>query len=233
MTDKMRLMHKVWYSDLTATQKAILTYLISKADGKGVAWPTVATLCQVAGIKHEKNFKGVAHYLDGLVTVTKVGRQNYYLLNTPALEGLSEAEVILKETPSRTDTPAVEGLNTPAPADNTPATEGSNTPAVEGTERTVDRTRERTEERTTPAAPVEDQEEEVRVMSSSDAGTLSCVEDAEPSLGSETPAAPVGESLDSLTLDSFEKEIVRRLRMDRKSDEYIYKMVMSERTDSW
>jgi hypothetical protein len=122
----------------------------------------------VAGIKHEKNFKGVAHYLGDLVTVTKVGRQNYYLINTPAVEGLSQSAVTLKETPSRAVTPAVEGVNTPAPADDTPALEGVNTPAVEGTNRTVDRTKERTLERTDlPAAPVATQRDNQREEPSS------------------------------------------------------------------
>jgi hypothetical protein len=164
MTDKMRLMHKVWYSDLNATQKALLTYLISKADAKGVAWPTVATLCKVAGIKHEKNFK-VDKHLEGFVTVqkrrTKDGIQNEYLLSTPAIEGLPEAEVVLKNTERRGTTPSSAGVTTPSTAVTTPSDAGVTTPSTEGTERTVDRTRERTEERTTtPAAPVANQEEE-------------------------------------------------------------------------
>lgn len=101
--------------------------LITRADDEWKCWPSVERLCKVRGIKHEKNFKGADYYLPGLVTKIKKGRKNVYYINTPALEGLSEATVSIKHTAPKTDTPALEGVNTPAVADNTPAVEGANT----------------------------------------------------------------------------------------------------------
>ena len=146
--NKFDLMNKVWTSNLTSTQKNLLCYLISKSDTQEWrSWPTTARLAQVAGVKHEKNFK-LLDYLEGFVTVDKVGRQNHYILNTPAIKGVTEGTVVLKNTASRRNTPAMEGVNTPATADNTPAT-AENTPAGAGTDSTSNTTRESSEETTT------------------------------------------------------------------------------------
>lgn len=130
--NKFDLMNKVWTSNLTSTQKNLLCYLIGKSDTKTwESWPTTARLAQVAGVKYEKNFT-LLDYLDGFVTVKKVGRQNHYVLNIPAVKGVSQGTVILKNTVSR--------RNTPAPADNTPA--------VEGTDSTSNTSRDSTREST-------------------------------------------------------------------------------------
>lgn len=124
--NKFELMNKVMTSDLKKEQKLLLIEVILRMDEGKEAFPGVKRLCQVLGIKHSKNFKGVESYLPpGFITVTKKGRKNFYTLNTPAVEGLSEASVIVKETPNP-NTPAVEGSNTPAVAENTPAVEGAN-----------------------------------------------------------------------------------------------------------
>lgn len=139
--NKFDLMSKVTVGDLTKEQKLLLIELILRADDDGVSWPSVQRLCQVLGITHEKNFKGVEHYLEGYVTKGKRGRKNFYTLNTPAVEGVSVADVTIKHTPPLNDAPAVEGANTPAVADNTPAL-ADNTPAVEGANSSLNNTRD-------------------------------------------------------------------------------------------
>lgn len=136
--NKFDLINKVLMSDLQAEDKCLLIELITRSDDNGKSWPSVQRLCKARGIRYTKNFKGADHYLPGLVTKTKQGRKNVYVINTPAVAGLSEVEVTIKHTPalegvsavntpSRPDnTPAVEGSNTPAVADNTPSTEGAN-----------------------------------------------------------------------------------------------------------
>lgn len=144
--NKFELMNKVTISRLAPGDKVLLIELILRWNTEtGQLNPSVERLCKARGIKHEKNFKGVETYLEGLVTKEKRGRKNYYQLNieaigcleplevtikhTPALEGVSS-----KEVPANTDTPAdegvyypaAEGVNTPAGADNTPAVEGAN-----------------------------------------------------------------------------------------------------------
>jgi hypothetical protein len=121
--NKFDAINKVMVSDLNPEDKCLLVELITRADDQWRCWPSVERLCKARGIKHEKNFKGADHYLPGLVTKVKRGRKNVYTINTPALEGLSEATVTIKHT----NTPALEGVNTPAVADNTPAVEGANT----------------------------------------------------------------------------------------------------------
>jgi hypothetical protein len=79
-------------------------------------------------------------------------------------------------------------------------------------------------EETTPAAPVANQEEEA---SPSPLSTNE-VEIPMDELQEATPP-----TLDSLTLDKDEKEWVRRWKMDRKTDEQIYKLVMEERVNAW
>lgn len=82
------------------------------------------------GIRFEKNFKGAEVYLNGLVTKTKVGRRNHYLINTPAVEGLLQAVITLKHTPAvegaSKSQSAVEGAYAPALEANTPVVEGAN-----------------------------------------------------------------------------------------------------------
>ena len=162
--NKFELLSKVAVSQLAAEDKMLLTELIIRADDKGECFPSVQRLCQVRGIRHEKNFKGVDTYLPGLVTTERRGRKNYYILNTPAIEGLLPLEVDIKHTPAvegvlaEVDTPASEGvleLDTPALEDNTPAVEGVNTPAVadntpaqEGANSTLDNTYESTKDST-------------------------------------------------------------------------------------
>lgn len=125
--NKFDLINKVLMSDLQSEDKCLLIELIVRSDDQWQSRPSVERLCKVRGIKHEKNFKGADHYLPGLVTKVKKGRRNWYIINTPAVAGLSDATVVIKHTPSLADTPALEGVNTPAVADNTPAVEGANT----------------------------------------------------------------------------------------------------------
>lgn len=125
--NKFDLINKVLMSDLKPEDKCLLIELIVRSDDNWESRPSVERLCKVRGIKHEKNFKGADHYLPGLVTKIKKGRRNWYVINTPAVAGLSDASVVIKHTPSLADTPSVEGVNTPAVADNTPAVEGANT----------------------------------------------------------------------------------------------------------
>lgn len=145
-TNKFDLLNTVTISKLAPGDKVLLIELILRWNKEtGQLNPSVERLCKARGIKHEKNFKGVETYLEGLVTKEKRGRKNYYQLNieaiacleplevtikhTPALEGVSS-----KEVPANTDTPAdegvytpaAEGANTPSGADNTPAAEGAN-----------------------------------------------------------------------------------------------------------
>lgn len=111
-----RLIDAVILSNLKPEDKTTLVELISRADERGECYPSVARLCQARGMKHEKNFKGVASYLpEGLVEVDRRGRQNHYRLNFKAILALAPADVVLKNTPSRAD-------NTPAVADDTPST---------------------------------------------------------------------------------------------------------------
>lgn len=125
--NKFDLINKVLMSDLQPEDKCLLIELIVRSDENWKSRPSVERLCKVRGIKHEKNFKGADYYLPGLVTKVKKGRRNWYIINTPAVAGLSEGTVAIKHTPPIINTPALEGVNTPAVADNTPAVEGANT----------------------------------------------------------------------------------------------------------
>lgn len=134
MDNKYELMSKVNVSNLSKEAKLLLNELIIRWNKEtGQCNPGVERLCKVIGMKNEKNFKGVEHYLPGLVTSKKVGRKNFYTLNLEAIAALDEASVSIKHT----NTPAVEGVytpsvegvlspDTPAVADNTPAVEGAN-----------------------------------------------------------------------------------------------------------
>lgn len=144
--NKFDLMNKVTISGLAPGDKVLLIELILRWNTEtGQLNPSVERLCKARGIKHEKNFKGVETYLDGLVTKEKRGRKNYYQLNIEAIACLEELQVTIKHTPAlegasvqkvetQVDTPAdegvyypaAEGVNTPAGADNTPAAEGAN-----------------------------------------------------------------------------------------------------------
>lgn len=123
--NKFDVINKVLTSDLGAEDKCLLIELVMRSDDEWTSWPSVKTLCKARGMRNTKHFKGVDHYLPGLFTIKKKGRKNFYTLNTPAVEGLSEAQVNVKETPT-TYNPAVEGSNSPAVADNSPAVPGAN-----------------------------------------------------------------------------------------------------------
>lgn len=100
--NKLKMLDKVSLSALKTRDKAILTELILRADDEGHSWPSVARLSKAAGIKNEKNFKGVAHYLPGLVRIEREqGQQNHYYLNGEAIMALPELEVEVKDTPAR------------------------------------------------------------------------------------------------------------------------------------
>lgn len=118
--NKFDLMNVALVSALGAEDKALLIELILRSDENWESFPSVERLCKVRGIKHEKNFKGADYYLPNLVRVVKMGRKNHYFLNVDAILALDSQEVIIKHTP------ALEGVNTPAVADNTPAVEGAN-----------------------------------------------------------------------------------------------------------
>lgn len=148
--NKFELINVVTLSDLKQENKPLLTELIMRSDDEGLSWPSVERLCKARGIKHEKNFKGADVYLPGLVTKVKRGRKNNYVLNVPAILALDRHHVVIKHT----DTPAVEGVNTPAVADNTPAL-ADNTPAAEGANNTENNTENSTEDSTRLATPTE------------------------------------------------------------------------------
>ena len=144
--NKYELINAVLISDLRAEDKTLLIELIMRADENGYCWPSVERLCMVRGIKYEKNFKGADKYLPGLVSVGKAGRKNTYTLNVPAIKALGTTKVTLKHTP------AVEGVYTPAVADNTPAV-ADNTPAVEGANSTKNNKRIVQKESTSTTVP--------------------------------------------------------------------------------
>lgn len=125
--NKFDALNIVTISDLAAQDKALLTELILRSDENWYSWPSVQRLCMARGIKHEKNFKGADVYLPGIVTKVKRGRRMTYTLDIKAIRALDKAEVTIKHTTPLADTPALEGVNTPAVADNTPAQEGANT----------------------------------------------------------------------------------------------------------
>lgn len=139
--DKFQRMDKVNLSDLDPRDKVLLNYLIQRADEQGLCWPYVETLCRVRGIKHTKNFKGAEVYLPEFVSVTKVGRKKFYVVDFAAVEALGEASVEVKQTPYKphtpstagVHTPSTEGVHTPSPADDTPSGEGANNSSVENT----------------------------------------------------------------------------------------------------
>jgi len=89
-------------------------------------------------------------FLAGYVTKQKVGRKNHYFINIPAVEGLLQADVTIKHTPSvtgvSTNTPSVEGVYTPAVAGNTPRV-ADNTPSVAGANSSVNNTTNNTRDR--------------------------------------------------------------------------------------
>src|SRR3954451_14118941 len=97
--NKFDVMSHVVRTTLNADDKALLVELIIRSDDNWFSWPSVQRLCQVRGIKHEKNFKGVDAYLPGLVTKVKRGRKNTYTLNVPAIMALPLFEVHIKHTP--------------------------------------------------------------------------------------------------------------------------------------
>jgi len=223
--NKFDYINKVMVSDLRPEDKCLLVELIVRADEDWTCFPSVERLCKVRGMKHYKNFKGADYYLPGLVTKSKRGRKNIYTINTPALEGLLEAEV----TSRYGNTPAVEGLigpavegvsepNSPAVADNSPAVEGPNTT----TNTTEEDTTENTTESPVADAPVDsipnfkvkEVEEEVEVLwdieeasltfrevTASDTLNLLLEEDA----GQSVPETDETRSVDWLFLDSDEK----------------------------
>lgn len=159
--NKFELMNKITISTLAPGDKVLLIELLLRWNTTtGQLNPSVERLCKARGIKHEKNFKGVETYLNGLVTKEKRGRKNYYQLNieaiacleelqvtikhTPALEGVSaEKEEVNTNTPADEGvyTPAVEGANTPAAADNTPAVEGANSSIDNTVDSSIDTSR--------------------------------------------------------------------------------------------
>ena len=112
--NKFDLLNVVTVSDLGASDKALLTELILRADENGYSWPSVERLCMARGIKYEKNFKGADYYLPGLVTKAKRGRRMTYTINDEAIMALGKSEVLLKHTPAQagvsSDTPAQEGV---------------------------------------------------------------------------------------------------------------------------
>lgn len=139
--NKFELMSTVLLSELAAQDKTLLIELILRANETGECWPSVERLCKVRGIRHEKNFKGADKYLPGLVTKRKRGRTNLYVINTPAVEGLSQAAVIIKHTdalaPAGASSPA-DAENAPAQAANTPVQEGANSTSNSSIESTTD-----------------------------------------------------------------------------------------------
>lgn len=148
--NKFDAINKVLVSDLQAQDKCLLIELIMRSDDDGFSWPSVERLCKARGIKHEKNFKGADTYLPGIVTKVKKGRKNTYTLNPAAIDALAAKEVTIKHTPAL-DTPAAEGVNTPAAPDNTPA-RAENTPAVEGANSSKNNTKDSSEESSTAVA---------------------------------------------------------------------------------
>jgi hypothetical protein len=144
-TNKFDVMSHVVRTTLKADDKALLVELIIRSDDDWFSWPSVQRLCQVRGIKHEKNFKGVDAYLPGLVTKEKRGRKNTYTLNVPAIMALPLFEVHIKHTPP------IEGMNTPASAANTPPT-AENTPLVAGANTTSNTTKDTSQDNTTDCA---------------------------------------------------------------------------------
>jgi hypothetical protein len=172
--NKFELMNTVLLSELKSEDKNLLLELLMRANDQGECFPSVERLCKARGIKHEKNFKGADKYLPGLVTKTKRGRKNFYVINTPAVAGLSEFKVNIKHT----NTPAAEGVNTPAVADDTPAV-ADNTPAVEGanssSNNSVDNSSDSSS--TAPSAAVDDS------MISQDDSSLDVLTDPPTSLG--------------------------------------------------
>lgn len=147
--NKFDLINKVLVSTLQEDDKLLLLELIVRTNheqqGTWDCWPSVQRLCQVRGIKYEKNFKGADFYLPGLVTKRKSCRKNVYTVDVDAIMALPAFEVTIKHTP------AVEGANTPALADNAPAV-AENTPAVEGANSTSNNTKNSTEDSTSALA---------------------------------------------------------------------------------
>lgn len=169
--NKFDIINKVLISDLNKDQKLLLVELVMRSNENGESFPSTARLCKVLKMKHQKNFKGVEHYIGDFVTVTKrQGRLNKYILNYPALEGLSEAEVVIKQTPYVPKSKANEDTTTlpekgsdneteldnhPANADDHPADEGyyypadaDNYPSDEGAYSSIDNTRDNSIEST-------------------------------------------------------------------------------------
>lgn len=145
--NKFDWFNRVTIADLKKEQKLLLVEMILRMDESGQSHPSAVRLCKVLGIAHAKNFKGVEHYLPGVFTLVKRGRKNFYVLNTPALEGLlTEAKVNTSH-----NTPAVEGVNTPAVADNTPAA-AEDSPAVEGSNTSLDTSKNNTSDTTEASA---------------------------------------------------------------------------------
>lgn len=135
-------------SKLAAVDKALLIELIMRCDEDWYCYPSVQRLCQVRGIKHEKNFKGAEALLPGLVKTSKRGRGKGYTLSIEAIMALEPAEVILKHTPATTGkAPAREGENTPSVADDAPSV-AENDPSEQGAYNTRDTTRENTSDST-------------------------------------------------------------------------------------
>jgi len=64
--NKFVLMNRVLTSILKPEDKVLLVELILRSDDTGECYPSVERLCQVRGIRHEKNFRGAEVYLTGL-----------------------------------------------------------------------------------------------------------------------------------------------------------------------
>jgi hypothetical protein len=147
--NKFDLINRVLVGTLKADDKNLLIELIGRTHydkhGNWDCWPSVQRLCQVRGIKHEKNFEGADFYLPGLVQKRKAGRKNVYTIDVEAIMQLPAFDVTIKHTP------AAEGLNTPAIAADTPSVV-ENTPSVEGANSTSDTTRDSSIESTEGAA---------------------------------------------------------------------------------
>lgn len=135
---KFNLLQTVLLSTLSPENKTLLcTLVILHNEGYGYAFPSVEWLCKARGVSHERNFKGVANYLPGLVSVGKRGRRNTYTLDFQAIEALPQNVVTLKHTPSLQEKPTgsaparaaitpADAADTPSAAAINPATEGAN-----------------------------------------------------------------------------------------------------------
>lgn len=150
--DKYTLLQTILSSNLSPQNKTLLcTLVIYHNEEYGYAFPSVEWLCKVRGMSHERNFKGVANYLPGLVTVGKRGRRNTYTLDFQAIKALPQNVVTLKHTPplqakATGSAPAREEI-TPADAADAPSAPVDD-PAAEGANSLRDTKEDRLENRT-------------------------------------------------------------------------------------